>query len=115
MASFSTLIGLICSLLGVLGYVVKLAVDYSKLKSEVKELKSDLLQYKKELENKINDIMKDVEEIRNNIKELYEFRYTTGQALTEVSTTLKMLSNNINQQFKNLEDKIDQIGKKKND
>ena len=114
MDNVTVVLGLVLSILGVISYIVKLAVDYSRLKSEVKELKSDLVQYKKELENKINDIVKTIEEMKMQIRELYEFRLSTSQVLTELSTTLKMMSDNINNQFKNLQEKLDKLGVEKN-
>lgn len=111
MDNLSVILGLVLSILGVLSYVVKLAVDYSRLKSEVKELKNDLQQEKKELENKIDTQSESISEIKSKIQELADFKYTTGQVLSELSTTLKMMSQNIDIQFKNLEDKIDSIGK----
>ena len=114
MNNFSVIIGLVLSILGVLSYVVKLAVDYSRLKSELRELKNDLLQHKKELENRILVVENQIAEIKSNVRELYDFRLTTVQTLTDLTSSLKSLSEKMELQFKNLEEKIDKIGEKIN-
>ena len=41
--------------------------------------------------------------------ELFDSRNKTNEALVELTTTVKMLVSSINQQFSNLEKKIDEI------
>lgn len=59
---------------------------------------------------------RDVEERSSNqrkFEELYNSRNKTNEALTELTTTLKMMNTNIDQQLKNLEKKIDTLSEKK--
>lgn len=59
---------------------------------------------------------RDEEERRSNqrkFEELYNSRNKTNEALTELTTTIKMMNCNIDQQLKNLEKKIDTLSEKK--
>lgn len=58
---------------------------------------------------------RDEEERHSNqrkFEELYNSRNKTNEALTELTTTIKMMNCNIDQQLKNLEKKIDSLGSK---
>lgn len=49
---------------------------------------------------------------QRKFEELYNSRNKTNEALTELTTTIKMMNCNIDQQLKNLEKKIDSLGSK---
>jgi len=76
-------------------YLVKFSGDYSRLKAQVE-----------------HNSERDKEEREANLRkftELYNSRNATNEALTELATTIKMLSANINQQFDQLDKKIDEL------
>ena len=90
-----TYISLIGSVLGLLAYVIKISTDYSRLKTRFEENEK-----------------RDAEERKKNSEkftELFNSRNKTNETLIELSTTMKIMVNNMNEQFKNLEQKIDKI------
>lgn len=110
-------------LIGIIGKVIKMSMEYQKLKTKTDLLDSNFLALQKNYEtltldyNQIktrfeNNEKRDEEERKeNNAKfaELYNSRNKTNETLTELSTTIKMLVSNINQQFEMLDKKIDSL------
>ena len=80
-------------------YLVKFSADYSRLKTQVE-----------------SNNERDKEERDSNQRkfaELYASRNQTNETLMELATTIKMLSANINQQFTQLDRKIDELKERK--
>lgn len=95
MSEVSVIIGLIGGIIGILAYVVKISMDYQRIKSRLDQNEK-----------------RDEEERRENalkFNELYNSRNKTNETLTELTTTVKMLVSNINQQFTSLDKKIDEL------
>lgn len=120
--SLQSIIGIISGFIGIVAYVVKISIDYSRLKTrcenleksqiEFNTLKLDYSSLKTEVQN---NQKRDAEERQKNAEqfsELYASRNKTNDTLTELSTTLKMLVGNINQQFSQLEKKIDELNRR---
>lgn len=80
----------------------KLQIDFDALNIDYSQTKTKFAQNEK----------RDEEERSNNEKrfnELYTSRNQTNEVLTELSTTVKMLMQNINTQFQQLDKKIDEL------
>ena len=95
MSEVSVIISLIGGIVGILAYVVKISMDYQRIKSRIDQNEK-----------------RDEEERRENalkFNELYNSRNKTNETLTELTTTVKMLVSNINQQFTSLDKKIDEL------
>lgn len=93
--TLSVTIGVITGLLAILGYVVKISMDYQKLKTKVEQ----------------NEERDKEERESNNRKftELYNSRNQTNEALIELTTTVKLMTTTLNQQFDRLDKKIDEL------
>lgn len=85
-------------------------MDYAKLKSKLEQNEDN---DKRERSNIIKRL--DENEVRYSKKfdELFDSRNKTNETLIELTTTLKLMTSNMNQQFSNLEKKIDEIKNKK--
>lgn len=110
------------TVIGILAYVVKISMDYSKVKTKCEsyemkltvleticqKISQDMTTIQAEFKN--NQKRDDEERAENNKKfeELYRSRNKTNDILVELSTTVKMLGSNIEQQFNSLEKKIDE-------
>ncbi len=87
--------------LGIVGFVgfsgvvtvVKVIIDYANVRSTQ-------VQYRKELD-----------EIRQDIKDFRLYRLAMTETIAELTTSIKMMSNNIDKQFEKLEKKIDEMRK----
>ena len=87
--------------LGILGFVgfsgivtvVKVIIDYANVRATQ-------VQYRKELD-----------EIRQDIKDFRLYRLAMTETIAELTTSIKMMSNNIDKQFEKLEKKIDEMRK----
>lgn len=122
-SNVATLIGIITGFLVVVGYIVRLSVKYAnnekqtqdnadsieKITKELAEIKisSTTLQTQFETHNKQYEL--DVKNNANMFNELYNSRNKTNETLTELSTTLKILVSNIDNQFNSLDKKIDSL------
>jgi seryl-tRNA synthetase len=100
----ATILGIIGGggLVGLLGKVIKMSMDYQKLKSDLQQTQSLISQNSK----------RDEEERKENalkFNELYNSRNKTNEALVELTTTVKMMVTNIDQQFCSLNKKIDEL------
>lgn len=83
------------SFAGLLAYIIKISMDYSRLKARFEENEK-----------------RDNEERRVNsakFTELFNSRNRTNETLVELSTTMKMMLENMTNQFNNLERKIDSL------
>lgn len=97
--------------------------DYSKLKTENEQLKKETQDHKNRLSVIENDYRELKTDFENNKKrdeddradnaqkfaELYTSRNKTNDTLVELTTTLKMISTNIDQRLNSLEKKIDEL------
>lgn len=121
--NYGALIGITASLAGLLAYVVKISMSYSRLQTHVKELKetissisTDNTQLKQHV-NTLEIIMEnnnkrdEEERIKTSKKfdELYASKNKTNEVLTELNTTIKMMISNFDKQFTNLDKKIDDL------
>lgn len=81
---------------------MKISADYSKLKTKLEVTEGRIAE--------ANSLIEKFD-IQNSHKftELFNSRNKTNETLIELSTTLKLLSNNINKQFENLDKKIDAL------
>ena len=87
--------------LGILGFVgfsgivtvVKVIIDYANVRMTQ-------VQYRKELDD-----------IRQDIKDFRLYRLAMTETIAELTTSIKMMSNNIDKQFEKLEKKIDEMRK----
>ena len=87
--------------LGIVGFVgfsgivtvVKVIIDYANVRMTQ-------MQYRKELDD-----------IKADIKEFRLYRLAMTETIAELTTSIKMMSNNIDKQFEKLEKKIDEIRK----
>ena len=87
--------------LGIVGFVgfsgivtvVTVIIDYANVRSTQ-------VQYRKELD-----------EIRQDIKDFRLYRLAMTETIAELTTSIKMMSNNIDKQFEKLEKKIDEMRK----
>lgn len=82
--------------------MIKLGVTYSRLKAENKELK-----------NRVDSQENDIDEIKNDIKKLDDYRFTSSKLVTEVSTKLENIAENMNKQFNDMKDMIKEMGVKR--
>ena len=108
----SLILGIIAGILGIFGYVVKISMDYAKLKARVDDMEKDIIKHN-ELPQDITELKSDVTHLKNlqqenylRIKELTNSQNKTNDTLVELSTTIKMMVGNINMQFDNLNSKI---------
>lgn len=95
MSDLSMVLSIVIGFVGLLAYVVKVSMDYQKLKSRLEQNEKRDEEERKENALKFN--------------ELYNSRNKTNETLTELTTTVKMLVSNINQQFTSLDKKIDEL------
>nr|DAD61827.1 MAG TPA: hypothetical protein [Caudoviricetes sp.] len=87
--------------LGIVGFVgfsgivtvVKVIIDYANVRMTQ-------MQYRKELDD-----------IKADIKEFRLYRLAMTETIAELTTSIKMMSNNIDKQFEKLEKKIDEMRK----
>lgn len=103
-----------------MAYVVKLSADYSRLKTKVEQAEETI-------KNLFSDMEKKDEKYSQKFIDLYNSRNKTNETLTELTTTIKMLVQQmdkqsattdkhfeaINVQFEKLEKKIDEIKENK--
>lgn len=83
------IISAVAGTLAVLSYVVKLSIDYSRLRTEVKQLSA------RQEEDRRMDSAK--------FAELFNSRNKTNEVLTELTTTVKMMVANFDGKFSNIE------------
>lgn len=95
MSDIAVIVGIVGGLLGILAYVVKISMDYQRLKTRLEQNEKRDEEERKENALKFN--------------ELYNSRNKTNEALTELTTTVKMMVTNLNQQFASLDKKIDEL------
>lgn len=114
------------SICALIGYIVKISFSYSKLKAEQHNTASDVDLLKScndvntsklaILSNKIStldilvsDNTKKLEKNEKKFDELFASRNKTNETLTELNTTMRMLIQNIDKQFENLDNKIEEL------
>ena len=73
--------------------VVKVIIDYANVRMTQ-------MQYRKELDD-----------IKADIKDFRLYRLAMTETIAELTTSIKMMSNNIDKQFEKLEKKIDEMRK----
>jgi len=78
--------------------VIKVAIDYTQLKA-----------VNSQQEDKITDLKNKIKEIEARLEVFTDFKADTKETLAELTTTLKLLTTSINQQFSNLDKKIDEL------
>lgn len=102
-------------------------MSYQKLKSSNEKLENNLqklqidfdalqINYSQTVTKVEQNEKRDEEERLSNstkFRELFDSRNATNEALTELTTTVKMLCSSINQQFNQLDKKIDELKKVK--
>ena len=101
------------ALLGIVAYIVKISSDYAKLKAEKEELKRDIEQVREQYNAELQIIRTDIAEqkakVSENFKALYHSRSETQNALTELTTTVKLLVQSMDKQFSTIDKKLDEI------
>lgn len=114
------------SICALIGYIVKISISYSKLKSEQRNISSDidLLKSCSEantsklsiLSNKfatidilVSENSKKFEKSEKKFDELFASRNKTNEVLAELNTTIRLLVSNIDKQFENLDTKIEDL------
>lgn len=88
-------------------------MDYARLKAEHEELKRDLqqctCQYERELKNLRDELSELKVKTSEKFKDLYHSRNETQNALTELTTTVKILVQSIEREFTAIDKKLDDI------
>lgn len=115
-----TTISAVGGVLAVLGYVVKISMDYAKVKAEQKILKQEMVEVEQRLEESFTGVKQyyteQFKEIKKSnsekFKELYNSRNKTEICLAELTSTIKMLVQNMDKQYSSIEKKIDEISKR---
>lgn len=126
-----SILGGLATLVGFLAYIVKISMDYAKVKAETEKTQEKMLELEKEHKEDVDSIKQEfeerfvsaknyystqVKELKENnavkFKELYESRNKTEVCLAELTSTVKMLVQNMDKQFSSLEKKIDEISKR---
>lgn len=149
--SYGVIVSIISVTLAIIAYIVKISIDYSKSKSEIKFLQTKTNRMEEEIqevendaekigeihssvtniETRLNHVSDRMEEDRaknsEKFTELYSYRNETIKTLAELTSTLKAMSEMMNQkletiekslekqntqfenQIKNLERKIDEL------
>lgn len=99
LAVIATVLGIVGGggLVGLLGKVIKMSMKYQDLLNRVEQ----------------NERRDEEERKRNSEKftELYNSRNKTNEALVELTTTVKLMVTNMDQQFSSLNKKIDDLAK----
>ena len=133
-SSFKEIISVLVPLCALVAYIVKISFSYSKLKEEQKQNNDDIDFLKtcndvntkqiSLMQNKINTLeifiqtntkkLDDCEK-KNSQKfdELFNSRNKTNEVLAELNTTIRMLVQNLNSQFENLDSKIEELKRSK--
>lgn len=110
-----------------MGYIVRLSVKYANNEKQTQDNADSIAKISKELaeikisantlQTQFDTHSKQYEfDTKNNatmFNELYNSRNKTNETLTELSTTLKLLVSNIDNQFNSLDKKIDSLKEKK--
>lgn len=133
-SSFKEIISVLVPLCALVAYIVKISFSYSKLKEEQKQNNDDIDFLKtcndvntkqiSLMQNKINTLeifiqtntkKLDDYEKKNSQKfdELFNSRNKTNEVLAELNTTIRMLVQNLNSQFENLDSKIEELKRSK--
>lgn len=115
-----TTISAVGGVLAVLGYVVKISMDYARVKAEQKILKQEMVEVEQRLEESFTGVKQyyteQFKEIKKSnsekFKELYNSRNKTEICLAELTSTIKMLVQNMDKQYSSIEKKIDEISKR---
>lgn len=120
----SATLGIIIALITIVGTIVKIVMDYAKVKGRVealekedKDIRLDLGKDIKSVEEKCSD---EFQRLRDDIKADREYTHAsfvklsseqneTANVLREVSITLQTFQTNIDQRLSSLERKIDSI------
>lgn len=119
----SALLGLCATVVGLIAYVVRISMSFSKLQSsqadfqkKIDKLETDFDEVQ-ESNSKIEvlletNIKRDEEDRRMNsakFTELFDSRNQMKEVLTDINATMKMLVSNMDDRFKSIEKKIDEI------
>lgn len=129
-SGFKEILGVLVPLCALIAYIVKISFSYSKLKEEQKKADEsiDFLKTCNDVNTKqislaqtklstleifIQGNTKKLDECekKNSQKfdELFNSRNKTNEVLAELNTTIRMLVSNINTQFENLDNKIEEL------
>lgn len=125
------------SILALIGYIIKITIDYAKVKHNQEEIQNNQTELKtkqSELKSNIDlieattlsefpvlkekitqlekEFNKETEKNSRNFKDLFDSRTETQSALTELTTTVKILVQNMDKQFQSIETKLDGIHEK---
>lgn len=97
----ATIIGIVGGggFIGIVGKLIKVGMQYQDLLNRVAQNE------KRDEEERQSNALK--------FNELYNSRNKTNEALVELTTTVKMMVSNIDQQFSSLNKKIDELNKTK--
>ena len=82
--------------------MIKVAIDYTQLKTVNAQQK-----------DQITDLKNKIKEIEARLEVFTDFKADTKETLAELTTTLKLLTTSMNQQFSNLDKKIDELNRRK--
>lgn len=118
-----TIIGLCATIAGLVAYVVKISISYGKMQSQLSDVIKMSTQLKEEnstIKDKVsvldivveNNSKRDEEERLKSCKkfdDLYASKNKTNEVITELTTTIKLMMNNFDSQFRNLDKKIDEL------
>lgn len=108
-----TIIGLCATIAGLVAYVVKISISYGKTQTRLKEENSTIKDKVSVLEIVVeNNSKRDEEERLKSCKkfdDLYASKNKTNEVITELTTTIKLMMNNFDSQFRNLDKKIDEL------
>ena len=118
-----TIIGLCATIAGLVAYVVKISISYGKTQSQLSDVIKMSTQLKEEnstIKDKVsileivveNNSKRDEEERLKSCKkfdDLYASKNKTNEVITELTTTIKLMMNNFDSQFRNLDKKIDEL------
>ena len=116
--------------MALVGYIIKVTIDYTKVKHNQLEIKTNQAELKSNIDlietttlaeipvikEKIahleKEFAKENDKNSKNFKDLFESRTETQSALAELTTTVKILVQNMDRQFQSLESKLDGINEK---
>lgn len=95
-------------------------MDYARVKAEQKILKQEMVEVEQRLEESFTGVKQyyteQFKEIKKSnsekFKELYNSRNKTEICLAELTSTIKMLVQNMDKQYSSIEKKIDEISKR---
>lgn len=133
-----SVLGGLATIAGLVAYIVKISMDYAKVKAEQIKLQEKIVEVESEYKEEIAEVTETIEQVKNDFeesfsgvkkyyseqykslkesnsekfKELYQSRNKTEVCLAELTSTVKMLVQNMDKQFSTIEKKIDDLSKK---